>query len=252
MSKNLNNLNKIKPPSVLKTSGVVGKTNKITNISSNTEKSFGKMRSVGLFKKKQNAEDSLENDSFIGGDKGEGQIKPIMEKMIHSTLRPSKKTSSIFATEKPVKKSIKINLVTNTTSMTTVMQTPKKDTSPKASIRDMILKNPINNVMFTEANKFRNSNHKERSIVIVEKVNFSNFLKLYNTKVNNMYLVLQYLSHSEVRALFRSFRKMKILVENSLTEWASPMLKGFTVLRDHLQLIKRKLVFYKYRGNNVI
>jgi hypothetical protein len=257
MSKNINNLQSSKPNKK--------SISKLISVSDSIEKSVSKFKTsknnkATGSKKRITVEDSLINDSFIKEDKGEGQIKPIMEKILQSTATNVKTKISANTSEKINRKPIKINLIPNTSTINSIIKTPRAaETSPPTlsskATAGRIFHTPLSRQqqdIFTEANKFlKTSNNKtEKSIQIVEKVSFKSFRKLYNLKYNNIYLVLQYLSQTEVKNLMKSFKAMKILIENSLLEKTYPIIKSLkkALSPEYLQFIRRRLVFYKQKG----
>jgi hypothetical protein len=193
--------------------------NKLLSLSSNK----------GLKKSKKSTEDSLE-DSFCKEDKKEGVVKPIMEKKVVSLGNSGlKKTRSAI----PIKKQIKINLNGS--------NTPRKENLNKMPVN--IFNTPGLN--FNEANKFlKKSNSKtEKKIIIQQKMDFKNFIK-----IKAFDRILQFLNYSEIKALLTSFKKMKILCEDFLLTKNFSIVGGFEILKNHLQLIKKKIKFSRRTG----
>jgi hypothetical protein len=282
MSKNLAN-NNLTQSRTNKTSH----TNKIASVSKSIEKSLIKLnksispRGGGTAVGISDRLDSLNcTDSFIVEDRGEGQIKPIMEKVvaITNTLTAGKKTKNVggsssnnINTTSAKRKPIKISLIPSSTTINAAMKTPRgnQETSPCSTktttknitqIKNFVMNSPIilQQKTFQQANKFlQNSNHKvgssfdkpNRSITLIpEKMDFNLLLKSHNKKVNNFIYILEYLTTSEVKQLLKSFKRMKILIENSLLEKSIPILHKLSKFRDSIQLIDKGLIFSKLKG----
>ena len=131
------------------------------------------------------------------------------------------------------KRMSKINLLTPKNFL---IKTPK-EISPSHSPRHEMKNFDIKNLLYHIKETNLGINEKSKQI----KISFSKIVKYSQT----IPFIIKFLHFKDLKSLLTSFNKMRILIDNAIKEYVSPIFKEFRKFKKDIQIIKKKIIFSK-------